>query len=193
VERGPIEGRCPSKSVKGPELERPVWDDIERWLRNPGDLVDELAAERNGTAAAAVAEADRTTLEAALNNCASQRDRMLDLYRRGRIIVDELDSHLDRISEEQQALEERLRALDPEPLAHVDDLPAEDILDEIRCRLDEGLDDERRQEIASLLVRRITINTEFVDGRKRATALVEYKFPRVVSTCTGRDSWRPPA
>jgi site-specific DNA recombinase len=193
VERGPIEGRCPSKSVKGPELEPTVWDDIERWLRNPGDLIDELAAERNRTAGAAVAEADRTTLQTALKNCVSQRDRMLDLYRRGRITVDELDAHLDRISEEKQTLEERLRALEPQLAPAADGLPSEDLLAEIRCRLDEGLDDERRQEIASLLVRRITIETEFLERGKRATAMVEYKFPRVVSTCTDRDSWRPPA
>jgi len=188
VERGPIDGRCPGKSVKGPELEPAVWDDIERFLRNPGALIDELATERNGTAAAAVAEVDRTMLQAALENCASQRDRMLDLYQRELITRDELETRLNGIAEQKRQLEERLRALDPEPLAEVDDLPSEDLLGEIRRRLDEGLDDEQRQEIASLLVRRITINTEFVDGGKRATALVEYKFPRVVSTCTDRDS-----
>jgi site-specific DNA recombinase len=193
VERGPIEGRCPSKSVKGPELERPVWDDIERWLRNPGDLIDELAAERNGTAAAAVAEAERATLETALKDCASQRDRMLDLYQREVITRDELETRLDGIAERKRQLEERLRALEPEPLAEVDNLPSEDLLGEIRRRLDEGLDDEQRQGIASLLVRRITINTEFLERGKRATAMVEYKFPRVVSTCTDRDSWHPPA
>ena len=193
VERGPIEGRCPGKSVKGPELEPIVWNDIERWLRNPGDLVDELAAERNGTAVAAVAEADRTTLQAALTNCASQRDRMLDLYQRELITLDELQTRLDQIAEEKEQIQERLRVLEPEALAEVDKLPTEDLLAEIRRRLDEGLDDEQRQEIAQLLVRRITINTEFLERGKRATAMVEYKFPRVVSTCTGRDSWRPPA
>jgi len=192
VERGPIEGRCPGKSVKGPDLEPAVWDDIERWLRNPGALIDELAAERNGTAAAAVAEVDRTMLQAALENCASQRDRMLDLHRRGRISADELDDHLDRISEEQQTIEQRLRELEPDPDPQLD-APGPDLLAEIRRRVDGGLEDEQRQEIAQLLVRRITINTEIVDGGKRATAIVEYKFPRVVSTCTDRDSWRPPA
>ena len=188
VERGPIEGRCPGKSVKGPDLEPIVWDDIERSLRNPGDLIDELASERNGTAAAAVAEADRTTLQAALKNCASQRDRMLDLYQREVITRNELETRLDGIAEQKKEVEERLQALDPEPLAEVDDLPTEELLDQIRRRLDEGLDDQQRQEIAQLLVRRITINTEFLERGKRATALVEYKFPRVVSTCTRRDS-----
>ena len=193
VERGPIEGRCPGKSVKGPDLEPIVWDDIERSLRNPRDLIDELASERNGTAAAAVAEADRTTLQAALKNCASQRDRMLDLYQREVITRNELETRLDGIAEHKKEVEERLQALDPEPLAEVDDLPTEDLLAEIRKRLDEGLNDEQRQEIAQLLVRQITINTEFLETGKRATAMVEYKFPRVVSTCTDRDSWRPPA
>ena len=49
----------------------------------------------------------------------------------------------------------------------------------------QALNEAMRQEIVSLLVRKIRINTETVDGRKRGTIVVEYRFPGVVDTDTG--------
>ena len=36
--------RCPSKAIKGTPLENAIWDDIEGFIRNPGDVLDQLAA-----------------------------------------------------------------------------------------------------------------------------------------------------
>jgi site-specific DNA recombinase len=192
VERGPHEGRCPAKSIKGDDLEPVVRADIERSLRHPGDLLDELRAERELNSAAAVAEAQRTTLEAALMDVAGRRQRMIEAYERRVITVDDLEERLSAIDEERLGLEERLRALEPPPEPQPQPL-AEDLLAQIRQRLDAGLDDAHWQKIAQLLVKRITIHTEWVDGRKQARAVVEYRFPAVVDTFRGRDSWRPPA
>ncbi len=41
-ERGVIDGRCPGCSVRTDAIEPAVWADIERFLRNPGDILDEL-------------------------------------------------------------------------------------------------------------------------------------------------------
>jgi len=191
VERGPIEGRCPNRSFYGYHLEDVVWRDVEVWLRNPGDVLDELTSEIGGSPAAAAAEADRLTLERVLKSFSSQRDRVLDLYRRELITFEDLQSQLGKIADEQKGVEQRLATLDEE----IDTAPAPispDLLEEIRARLD-GLDDARRQEIVSLLVHRIVIRTEELDGEKRVVAVVEYRFPRVVSSSTGRGSSPPPA
>jgi len=58
-DRGPIDGRCPAQAIKGPDIESMVWDDIERFLRNPGDILDELTREREMDSGAAIAEAER--------------------------------------------------------------------------------------------------------------------------------------
>jgi site-specific DNA recombinase len=188
VERGPIEGRCPNHSFYGRPLEEAVWSDIERFLRNPGEVLDELASEIDGpSAVAATAEADRLTLEAALESFAGQRDRILDLYRRDLITPEDLEGQLQKIASEQKAVEERLRALDGE--GAVDPEPiGPDLLEEIRSRLHGGLDDRTRQEIVSLLVGRIVIRPEEVDGEKQTKATVEYRFPGVVPTSTGTGS-----
>ena len=47
------EPRCPGISVRGDYLEPLIWADVERWLRQPGPLLDELATARNNTSASA--------------------------------------------------------------------------------------------------------------------------------------------
>ena len=191
VERGQ-EGYCPGKSVKGADLEPFVWADIERFLRNPGDLLDELRTEKEMDSAAAVLEAERTTLETALLDVVGRRQRMIEAYEREVITLDELNERLGAIDEEKLGLEERLRHLEPAPEPEPAPL-TEDLLAQIRRCLDAGLTDAQRQKIAQLLVKRITIHTEWVDGRKQARAVAEYRFPAVGATFTGRGSWPRPA
>jgi site-specific DNA recombinase len=192
VERGPHEGRCPAKSFKGPDLEPVIWADIERFLEDPGDILQELSWEAEASAAAAEVEVERQTLETALRDCALQRDRMLDLYRRGHILLDELEAQLKEIERDQSGLRERLTQLQP-PEVPEEELPDENLLAEIRQRLHRGLDARQKEEIVHLLVRRITIHTDTDSRPKQARAVVEYRFPAVGLTCRGRGSWPPPA
>lgn len=45
VGRGPHEGRCRSRGIRGDLIEPVVWGDIERFLRDPGELLAELDAD----------------------------------------------------------------------------------------------------------------------------------------------------
>ena len=184
TDRGPLEGRCPSKMVKGEYLDAIVWADIEQFLRNPGDLLDELAQEANGDAAPAVAEAERTTLEAALASISSERELTLDLYTRRHIDGQELDDRMEGIKAQQAELERRLTALQPVQTSNYDFLPA-DLLDQVRDRVDAGLNDALKQEIASLLVKQISVYPITVDERKSTRIIIEYRFVVSVSTDTG--------
>jgi hypothetical protein len=178
-----LEGRCPSKSIKGVLLEPVVWGDIETFLQNPGEILDELADEMSGGAAEAVAEADRATLQAALDSMSGQRDRILDVFRKELISGADVEAQLGKIAEEEREIRERLEALEVPSTPVVDPIPP-DLLAEIRLRLPD-LDNAQRQEIVSLLVDRIIVHTEFVDGRKAARAVVHYRFPAVDETFRG--------
>jgi site-specific DNA recombinase len=188
-ERGILEGKCPGKSIKGPNLEKVVWDDIERFLRNPGDILDELTKERQMNPQAERDEKDRATLEEAMRQIAGERQNAIRFGAKGTITDEELDELLTDNARREAAISERLNALmdsveeEPEPIN-------EDMLAQIRRRLEEGLSDEERQEIVGLLVKRITIHTEgTIPGKKTAKAVVEYRFSKtVVSDCTGKDS-----
>ncbi len=189
TDRGPIEGRCPSKMVKGEFLEPIVWTDIERFLREPGDLLEELCDEISADPPAAVAEAERLTLQTALDSLLSERELTCDLYTTKHITAEELDERMDHLTLERAELERRLAALDPTPAVNDDNLLPADLLDLVRAKLRDGLDDAARQEIVSLLVRQITVHPPRDEANMRI--VIEYNF--VVSTSTDTGSSPPGA
>lgn len=184
-------GRCIGKSIRCDAIDKIVWDDIERFLRNPGELLHELEEESAGASGAgAVAEAERLVWLGRLDDLAQQRIRALDLHVRGRMAEPELDATLGRIEQERSAVETRLRALGPD--ARPAKVITPDLLAEIRSRLDAGLTSTQRQGIAHLLIRHITVHTEVVSERKKmATARIEYAFDDVVPSHTD-SRCRPP-
>ena len=190
---GPLRGRCGGKSVKGAYLEPTVRADIERFLSNPSELINELAEElgRDGDADAAVAEAERTTLEAALAALKAKHSLLLDLYLDHTFDRAELDQRRSRLDQQRHEIEKRHGAIETKNSEVPPQPVTPDLQAELRCRLAEGLNDGQWQEIASLLVRQITIHTTLAeDGSKQAKALVEYNFPAVGQTGTDRGSWR---
>jgi site-specific DNA recombinase len=184
--RGKIQGRCPSKSIKLGDLRPIVLADIEGFLRDPGPILDELAAAQVETAAA-MGEAERLALEAAIASAPKQRKLILERLRLGKITEAECDEQLDEIARSEEQQRRRLAELTP---VERDDEPDLDLLTEIRQLLDAGLDDVRWQEIVHHLVRRIVVHTEYVGGKKRARIVVDYRFPGVAATSTGKGSWR---
>jgi hypothetical protein len=140
--------------------------DIERWLRDPGDVLDELDGRAERDAHGAVAVAESVTLARALEALEAQRRQALDLSIRGRLTDVELDAQLDRIAADKTTLAARLAALEPSGSPDVPEA-AMDLLSELRASLDAGLTDEERQAIVGLLVR-VTIHTETPpDGAKK--------------------------
>jgi site-specific DNA recombinase len=189
VERGPVAGKCLGVSVRTDRIEPCIWADIEAWLRDPGDVLDQLDGAAEREAQGALAEAEVITLARALEQLEGQRKQAIALNIRGRLTDAELDEQLDRIAAERSALEARVAALEP-PQAEEIPQEARDLLSEVRARLDAGLTDEQRQEIVGLLTSVVVYTRVGDDGRKTAKAVVSYRFPCVVSTCTGTGSWR---
>lgn len=63
------------------------------------------------------------------------------------------------------------------------------LLSELRACLDAGLTDRQRQDVVRLLASVVIQTTVSDDGKKSAKALVTYRFPAVVPTCTVTGSW----
>jgi site-specific DNA recombinase len=195
VERGAITGRCPGCSIRADRIEPLIWADIEAWLRNPGDVLGQLDGARERKAAGAVAELEAITLRRVIDGLEAQRKQAIALNIRGRLPDAELDAELDRIAVEQATLEARV-AVAESPVSDVLPQEARDLLSEVRARLDGGLTDEQRQEIARLLVGIFIHAGVGDDGKKNARAAVTYRFPDPlagVSTRTGTGSSLPGA
>jgi hypothetical protein len=187
--RGDLGGRCFGRDVKGEAIEARVWGDIERWLRDPGDLLDELDGRAERDAADARRTEERGRLERAIAELDAQRQRLIRLAVDGVLTDAEVRSERERIASERALLEARLHALAPEA-AEVPSLDP-DLLDQLRARLDAGLTDQERQEIVSLLVQRIEVTTTVAaDGLKGTSASITYRCPiAAVHTRRDRDSW----
>jgi site-specific DNA recombinase len=190
-ERGPSEGRCQSRDIKGDLIEPLVWQDVERFLRSPGDLLDELQSRDQRDDAAAGREQGFEALSARLADLDAQRRRAQGLAVRGAMSDVELDAELARIEADRAAVERHRASLAP---IESDEPPVDaDLLDELRSRLDElrsrldaGLGDVQRQEIVRLLVGPISITTTIdEEGNKEAAAVISYRFPGALSTRTG--------
>ncbi|MBI4497399.1 MAG: recombinase family protein [Chloroflexi bacterium] len=186
VERGPVQGPCPSKSIKRQWLEPLVWGDVERWLRDPGALVLELDGMQDQKDA--VAEAERTALEQLLVELPQERQRVLDLHIKGRIEEGELDAFLADIDRRRTAAAKRLADLRAEDENDGPPVTA-DLLEELQRRLDAGLSFEQRREIVRLLVKRIVVHTTVDEhGKKTAKVVIEYRFPNLSVVLTGTDT-----
>ncbi len=177
-------------------MEPQVWSDIETFLRDPGEILKDLAQERDDDVSAVVQEAERMTLEKAMEQLAQRRKNSIDIRTRGSITNKEFDGLLDEVAREQSKIEERLQVLKPETEKEPEPIN-EDLLTEIRHRLDSGLTPLQKQEIVRLLVKRITIYTEGEGKARKVRAVIEYRFTKpssvAVPTATGRGSSRPPA
>ena len=183
--RGQFAGKCIGASIKGEKLEAAVWSDVSRFLLDPQVLVDELLAESSDQRAQAVAEAERTSLLANRSLVQERRTRAIDLYTRAKLSDDEFDAIAADVEQELNTLDERLAVLEPDEDV-ADDGLSEDVLAEIRERLDDDLSEADRQEIVQLLVRRITVHTTLTDrGRKQVRVVIDYRFPRVGEARTG--------
>jgi len=156
--------------------------------------LEELNREQEMDSRAAVVEAERVTLESALADLAHRRKKAIDLNLRGTITDAELDEQLVEVTSQHEGAKQRLEELQA-TLVEPEESPLPDVLEELRRRLDNSLDDAQRQEIVSLLVKRITVYTEEGPGgkKKNAKVLIEYRFPGVVNVNTDTGSWPPPS
>ena len=188
-----VEDRCKSKGIKSSEIETIVWKDIEQWLNNPGELIQELENEQDRGKAQLVEEAERRTLEGSLMSLEKERKGYLKQHAQELISDQELREFLAELTTKKSTIEKRLEELKPQDQPEEDALPA-DLLEGLRRRVKEGLSEEKRQEIARLLVRKITIRTKTEGNERRSIVEIDYRFPvGAVSNRRDRGSGLQPA
>jgi site-specific DNA recombinase len=190
--------RCPSKAVRGEELEAMVWADVEEFLRKPSIVIERLQARMRTDANDTAKDRERLRrLRLLLEGKAGERNKIVGLYRRGRLNDAELDQQAEEIDKEAAGLAAQVTELEGK-LGSTDSNgavleSAGALLTRLRQRLDQPLTHERKRQLVELLVGGIRIET-IRDGEKRENIVtVTYRFPSAVDTCTDTDSSPPPA
>ena len=186
VERGPFPGKCIGASIKGDLLEGPPSGPMSP-ASSPSPRTSSTSSSQspNDAQTRAAAEAERGTLTKARDAAHGRRKRAIDLYTHGKLSVVEFDAIAAEVDRELETLDERLADLQGENDALGDSVPTEEVLSEIRKRLDGGLSQAERQEIVQLLVRQITVHTTVPEqGRKQVRIVIDYRFPSAAKTGT---------
>jgi site-specific DNA recombinase len=190
--------RCPSKGVRGEELEQMVWADVEEFLRKPSVVIERLQARLRNDANDTTRNRERLRrLRGLLEGKAGERNKVVGLYRRGLLNDAELDQQVAEIDKEAAGLAAQIAELEGK-LAGVDargtDVEnAEELLTRLCKRLDQPLTYERRRQLIELLVGGIRIET-IRNGKTRENIVtVTYQFPSAVEKCTDRGSSPKPA
>lgn len=182
--------RCPSKDVNGIFLEDAIWNDIEQFLRDPGEVAEILRQKIVARSHDRAPEFDRRSVEIALETKVEERARVLGLFRKGRIDEAALNAQLDEIQAEEESLRTRLDAARaPEPAqeaAALASVPA--MLEKLREKLEGGISWELKRQLVEVLVDGITVDTIGIGKSREATVNVRYKFVSSVDTCTDRGS-----
>ncbi len=173
--------RCLSKSVRGEELEQQVWSDVQAFLRNPKPVLEQLHARLQSDAQGSEGTGKQIKrLEALLAQKATERSRVVGLFRRGRLNDKALDEQMDEIAREETALEAQLRELRGK-VTHADSIgstlkSAEALLAKLRTRLDEPVSWELKRHLIEILVAGIRVETVETCGVKQARVVVMYRF-----------------
>ena len=178
--------RCPSKDVSGSWLEHAVWEQMEGLLRQPERVLKKLrrqqARERQRTAGR---RALLATAGQQLQEKGAERDRILGLYRKGRIGEDIVERQIGEIAVEEDALRVQMAEL-TRHLQSVDSEAAQldftaVILDKLGARLHEELSWEARRELIESLVEQVRVDTQPEGERRVARITVIYRVsPRSV-------------
>jgi site-specific DNA recombinase len=175
--------KCPSRAVSG-KLEDLVWNDIITFAMDAEPILEELRQENASEAAQTEAlQHEAKDPSHRLSGFASQRDRILSLYRRGSIGDTLVDRQLAAIEAEREAVARSLEQV----LARLESNEAREgrldgagvtihwlleCLDNKRMPLDFAI----KREVVEELVDRIVIETVEEDGKQEQVARVTYAF-----------------
>lgn len=175
------DGPCTAKSIRGDHLEAQVWSDAESFLRNPEPVLEQLQArlETDAKATAGIRK-QMGRLESLIEEKTTERNRVLALYRRGRLNEDELDDQLEEIRREEIALDAQLAELRVK-LAGTDSIDstlnsAQSFLAGLRDRLDRPVSFEHKRRLVEVLVAGITVDTVEECGVRQTRTTINYRF-----------------
>ncbi|MEP7355569.1 MAG: helix-turn-helix domain-containing protein [Acidobacteriota bacterium] len=173
--------RCTSKALRGNHLETQIWADVERFLRDPGPVLQQLHAKLGANVSGADKIPQRMKrLEALLAQKADEQKRVVGLFRRGRITAKVLDEQMEEIASEELTLKAEIDALRGSVTSAASVRKtldsAEGLLAKLRERLDGPVSWELKRELIEILVAGIQVDTIEVDGVRQNQIAVNYRF-----------------
>ncbi len=174
-----IDGKkCPARTLNGGYVERLVWADIESFPRNPGEILEKLRQRLS------MQDGERQRRQQELDDLTGpaeelERERVLALFRRGRIDDATLDQQLDQVDAEAADLQNDIEAVKRELVAGdrtAQLQSAEALLETLRKRLAGPVPYELKRRIVEILVEKVEANTVERWGVDQSEITISYRF-----------------
>jgi site-specific DNA recombinase len=171
--------RCTAALVDARRLEATIWGEVKAFVADPSSYIEAAQAQhRAWMADAGRIEAEQRALAAQLAGKDQERERVLDLFRRGRITASECDRDLDKVAAEAREIREQLDGLRARlemgaaQEAYLADVGALMATSAARIReIEENDDRAAMREHIELLVPSIVVMTELVGHRANGQRL----------------------
>jgi len=190
--------RCRARVVNAKWIEGTIWEDCRAFILHPGEALAEAQRQLHARMhQAATMEHERSRYVQALADKAQERDRIMTLFRHGRVALQDAEKHLDDIAREEAALRQQLSAIDAQKAlaeaveAHMTD--ASLLLHRLQGRLediDHTDDQTTKRQVIEMLVHGIRIDTH-ADRTLSATITYAFSPDRVEVTSTPSNGCRP--
>jgi hypothetical protein len=159
-----------SASIRADRLEDLVWQDIEGFIRDPGPVILQLEARL---------KSELAELDGEITRKREDRQRVINLYRRGLIDDSDVERELTGVEREVATLNDRRARLLAQ--AHtIQDLKTQTTTARLLLeQLSDKLTDiawEGKRELVEALVESITVETVVEDGKRTPKVTIRYRF-----------------
>lgn len=176
--------RCKARNIPGEWLDDLVWRDCRTFILNPGEALAEAREQlRERMARTASVETEVAQLRSQLRAKEAERERVMTMFRRGRITVPDMDAQLDSLNAEASQIRSALEALESQTRladayeARFSEVSA--LLQALRTGLEEierTNDIEAKRRVVEMLVAEILVTTTGAGKDKVAALRVSYTF-----------------
>ncbi|SHF20225.1 site-specific DNA recombinase [Seinonella peptonophila] len=172
-------GKCPSKNIPQAWIEKLIWDQILKFISNPGEALDIIAASKNQHHL----DKEKNLLsekELIQNNLASkdyEKQDILDLFRKKIISYDDVASQIGKIEKEREELENLLNDIEFALKSEISYLHSVENAERLLTKIKNELTFEERREIIKSLLKKIVVKTTINNrGKKEAEVQAEFFF-----------------
>ncbi|MCZ6535480.1 MAG: recombinase zinc beta ribbon domain-containing protein, partial [Chloroflexi bacterium] len=182
---------CNGKLIPAKWLESQVWDDINAFVMNPGDVVHKLK-ERMEAELTTVSKGEtrKRELEKAINLKEGEKARTLDLYKWGLLTVEDLDKYVQQHRRDLEPLQAEMANLlnqgaeQGQKVGKLTD--SESLLKALQDRIKGPVDWDTKRRVIELLVWSISVKTKGMRRKKQASVEIVYAFePKPIAVVNG--------
>ena len=176
--RGKYMGKCLAKNMSADWVDEKVWDDCVDFINNPGQLLDGLSAEEASNHLST--EHELQLIASSLSQKDSEKQSILDLYRKQLINSKDVEDQLSKIINERAALEDRQKELKNALNTTTNEVNRKKdvimLLDDLKQKISGEITWETKRSIIKQLVRQVFVHTVHSEDRDEPEVKLSVKF-----------------